>query len=70
MAGKKMRRPQMDRKPQTRLGGAITFGGVEYASNAELERALTDAVVEAGWRVTAVGEAYLAGYREAQGKVA
>lgn len=59
-----------DRKPRTRLGGPITFRGTEYASAAELERALADAVEEAGWRVTPAGEAYLAGYREAQGKVA
>jgi hypothetical protein len=69
----------MTRKPATRRnqppatsrGGAITFQGVEYATEAELEQALTAAVVEAGWRVTPAGAAYLAGVRDGQsGKVA
>lgn len=34
--------------PRTRLGSVITFRGQTYASVAELEQALTGAVVDAG----------------------
>jgi pyruvate-formate lyase-activating enzyme len=56
------------RRPQTRRGGAITFRGVEYATEAELEQALAEALGEFGWRLTPRGEGYLAGYAEAQRK--
>jgi hypothetical protein len=55
------------RKPQTRRGGAITFRGVTYATEAEFERALAAALVEAGWKLTPAGEAYLAGYADGKG---
>jgi hypothetical protein len=54
--------------PTARLGGPVTFRGVEYATEAELERALAEALGEAGWRLTPRGEGYLAGYAEAQRK--
>ena len=51
--------------PATSRGGAITFRGVEYATEAELEQALTGALVEAGWKLTAKGEAAVAEMRGA-----
>jgi hypothetical protein len=57
------------RTPQTRRGGEIAFRGVEYATEAALERALAEALVEAGrtgWKLTSRGAGYLAGFREAQ----
>ena len=68
LAGERSRRvggqERREVRPRTRGGGPVTFRGVEYASPAGLERALTEAVVGAGWRVTPAGEAYLAGWRE------
>ena len=52
------------RKPQTRRGGAILFRGVEYATAAELEQALVDALVQSGWKLTAKGEGYVEAMRE------
>ena len=56
--------------PRTRLGGAITFRGVEYTSAAALERALAGVVQDAGpsytVRLTRKGEALAARLR-AQG---
>lgn len=50
--------------PRTRLGGPITFRGVEYTSAAKLERALANAVQDAGptytVRLTRKGEALAA----------
>jgi len=59
-------RPARRTAPQTRLGGTIAFRGVEYATEAELEQALAEAVGAAGWKLTPRGEGYLAGYAEAQ----
>lgn len=58
------------RKPQTRRGGAILFRGVEYATEAELEQALVDALGQSGWRITPKGRGYLEGFAEASGEVA
>lgn len=56
--------PAQAQAPRTRLGGAITFRGVEYTSAAELERALATAVQDAGptytVRLTRKGEALAA----------
>ena len=57
-------------KPHTRLGGQIAFRGQVFESQEALEAALTEAVVEAGWRVTPAGAASLLGYTEARKKVA
>jgi hypothetical protein len=46
--------------PRTRRGGPITFRGVQYATEEQFEAALVGALVEAGWKLTAKGEAYLA----------
>jgi hypothetical protein len=45
--------------PRTRTGGAITFRGQVFETEAELEQALVGALVEAGWKLTEKGAAYL-----------
>ena len=54
--------------PASRLGGPIAFRGRVFETEAELEQALAESVGAAGWRLTPRGEAYLAGYAEAQQK--
>lgn len=53
-------------KPETRLGGQITFREQTFETMAELEQAIAGAVAEAGWKLTPAGAAYLEGLRDGQ----
>jgi hypothetical protein len=54
--------------PKTRAGGPITLRGREYATEAELEAALVGALVEAGWKLTEKGAAYLEALEAAEAR--